>query len=88
MAVSQGQYDEILDLLARLDITARQEHLGGSGGGLCSMQGRQIFFVDLDADPATRLDAALGALASLPAADGLYLPPNLRDELDRRRTAP
>ena len=85
MAVPPGQVDEILDLLTRLDIPARKERLGGSGGRLCSMQGRKVFFIDLDADPATRLDAAVDALASLPAADGLYLSPNLREELERRR---
>ncbi len=85
MAVTPGQFDEIIELLARLDISARKERLGGAGGGLCTMAGRQVLFVDLDADEATRLDRALDALASLSATDGLFLSPNLREELEHRR---
>ncbi len=85
MGVSPGQIDEILELLARFDIATRQERLGGSGGGLCAMQGQQVLFIDLDADQATRLDRAIEALASLPAADDLYVSPSLREELEQRK---
>ena len=39
---------------------------------------------DLLNDAQTIIDG-LNALASLPAADGLYLSPNVREELERRR---
>jgi len=74
-----AQFDEVLRLCERLDIEIRREHLGGDGGGICTMRGRRLLFVDLDADPATRLAAAVSALAVLPEIEDLYVPQVLRE---------
>jgi len=69
----------------RLGIEIRRERLGGAGGGLCAMRGRRMMFVDLDADLATRTERCLAELAGLPELDGVYVPPVLREALDRHR---
>lgn len=78
-----SQLDELADILGRLGVPFRKEHLGGRGGGLCRLRGQSVVFLDLDADPATRLDSCLRALAALPEAERAYLPPHVREGIDR-----
>ncbi len=81
------QFTAVLELFSRLGIDARLEPLGGGGGGLCALRGKRVFFIDQNDDPITRLDGALAALASLPEAelDAVFLPPALREQVERRR---
>ena len=78
-----AQFHAVLDLLGRLGVQVRREHFGGQGGGLCQVHGRRIVFVDLDADAATQLEACVRALSSLPELDTVYVPPVLRELIDR-----
>jgi hypothetical protein len=77
-----SQIDALVELAERLGIEIRREHLGGGGGGLCRIKGKQVLFLDLDADPATRLDQCAIALSSFPAIQGVYLSPEIRERLD------
>jgi len=77
-----AQFDTVIDLLGRLGVDIRQEHLGGACGGLCEVHGRRVVFVDLDADAATRLEWCVRALASLPELDLVYVTPALRDLIE------
>ena len=43
---------ELLVLLEANSVTIRNEPLSGGGGGLCTVKGRQIFFVDTQAPSA------------------------------------
>ncbi len=81
----QTQLESLLDLLIRLGVEVRREKLGGSGGGLCRLRGRRVFFLDLDLDRAGRLEACVAAVAVLPEVDALYLTPALREQVDRAR---
>lgn len=80
-----AKLDALRSLFERLEIDVRQERLGGDGGGLCQVRGRRIVFVDMDADPATRLERAIQALAALPELEDLFIPPTIREDLDRVR---
>ena len=80
-----AQLDEAIALLARLNVEVRSGPLGGAGGGLCRLKGRWVFLVDENADPATRYDRALSALADLPGADELFMSPALRDRFESAR---
>lgn len=80
-----AQFDAAIGLLGRLGIEVRQEHFGGGGGGFCTVRGRRMLFVDLDADGATRLERALAALADLPELDNVYVPPALRESIEHAR---
>jgi hypothetical protein len=76
-----AQYEELFDLCRRLEIEVRREHLGGDGGGLCTLKGRRVLFVDLDADQATQFHQSTKSIGALPEIDDLYLSPALRDTI-------
>ena len=69
-------------LLERLGIEVRREHLGGAGGGFCTLRGKRVLFVDLDADAASQWDVCRRALAELPERDRVFIPPQLREAID------
>lgn len=73
----------VTELIQRLGVDIRREHLGGDGGNLCQIRGKKILFDDLDADIATRLDRCVNALADLPEATSIYIPPEIRERLER-----
>ena len=75
----------MLEALDRLGVDVRRERCGGSGGGSCTVRGKRIVFVDLDADEVTRLECSLQALADLADAETLFLPPTVREHIDRLR---
>ena len=77
--------NDVIDAIGRLGIDVRSEHLGGGGGGLCSLKGRRVVFVDLDADLATQTQRCLDALSLLPEADECYLAPAIREAIEQRR---
>ena len=80
-----AQLEAVIDVFGRLGIPVRKECLGGLGGGLCEIRGERVLFLDIDADPATQLNRCLPALASIPEADGIYLIPALREQVERLR---
>ena len=86
MCGAKAELEIVLEALDRLDVAVRHERCGGSGGGLCIVKGRKIVFVDLDADELTRLECSLQALAGLPDAETLFLPPAIREHVDRLRS--
>ena len=77
---------QIRNVMDRLGVEVREGYLGGSGGGLCRIRGRRVVFVDLDADVASTLDVMVAALTALPEAEGVFLPPALRDLVDKHKT--
>ena len=79
------QIELITSVLERSGVEIRKEHLGGSGGSLCKLKGKLVLFIDLDADTATRADRCVAALASMQEVDGMFLPPELREQVDRHR---
>lgn len=79
------QFDTILELLTKLDVETRREHLGGGGGGLCRLRGKAVVFVDLDADVATQISRCLEALAQMPEVDERFLPPAIREQVEQLR---
>jgi hypothetical protein len=79
--------DALLELAEQLGIEIRAETMGGAGGGLCRLKGRQVLFVDTAADLATRYDRTLAAMAGLDEIDGHYLLPEVRQDVERQRAA-
>lgn len=75
--------DEAIECLRSLEVVIRLEHLGGSGGGSCTIKSRRVLFVDLDADNQAQLDSCLATLKNLPEADTIFLSPALREQLER-----
>jgi hypothetical protein len=77
-----AQLEWLLATLTQLGVECRREHLGGSGGGLCKLRGKRVFFLDLDADPASQAERGISALASFPDIEHLHLPPFIRERLE------
>ena len=83
----QARLDTLLTLAEEVGLTIRREPLGGDGGGFCVLRGKRILFVDTSADLEARYEATLAAVATLPEVDAHYLPPEVREDLDRQRGA-
>jgi hypothetical protein len=84
----QARLDELLAVAEELGIEIRRVSLGGEGGGLCSLRGKRVLFLDLSADAATRYDRTVEAMARLPEMQDRYLSPQLREDLDRAAREP
>jgi len=78
-----AKLNALLTLAESLDIEIRRIPIGGRGGTLCTVKGRRVLFLDTEADRATQYDRVLRELAQLPEIDGVYLRPELREDLDR-----
>jgi len=79
------QLELILEALETLGVQIRHDRCGGSGGGLCTVRGQRVIFVDLDADLMTRAERSIEALAALPGAETMFLPPAIRERVDKCR---
>ena len=78
--------EQALDLAVRLGYTIRQDCLAGRGGG-CELNGRKLFFLDLDLGPDEQLEQILDTLRREPAAATLPMPRELRELLKVRKIA-
>lgn len=79
--------EKALDVATRLGYTVRQEWLAGGGGGGCELNGRKLFFFDLDLGPAEQLEEVLETLRREPEAVKLPMPQELRELLRVRKIA-
>src|SRR5512140_2597081 len=84
MEISQ-RMEALLTLAEEMGIEVRAEFMGGDGGGLCRLRGRQVLFVDTSADLASRYDRTLTAMAGLAGLDDHYLVPEVRQDLEHQR---
>jgi hypothetical protein len=70
--------EELLALLEANGVTIRNEPLGGSGGGLCTIKGEHIFFVDTQAASAEAATICAKAVSKLLDIETLYIRPQVR----------
>jgi len=80
----QRVLDELLALLEAHNVTIRREPLGGRGGGLASMKGGQIFFIDTEAPCAEVSALCAEAVAKLVDIEAIYLRPEVRRFVEGR----
>jgi hypothetical protein len=73
---------------ARKSIRVSYENVGGEpgAGGLCKVKGEWRVIVDKRATPSERVALVGNALAMFPI-DDLYLPPEVRDLIEKLRQA-
>jgi len=74
--------EELLTLLQANSVAIRNEPLGGSGGGLCTVKGEQIFFVDTQAVSADSAAICAEAISKLLDIDKLYIRPEVRQFIE------
>jgi hypothetical protein len=81
----QSRFDALLSLAQEIGLTIRREPLGGEGGGYCMLRGQSVLFVDTMADLETRYERTLAALAPLAEVERRYVPPEVREDIERLR---
>ncbi|MCX5638195.1 MAG: hypothetical protein NTX52_10975 [Planctomycetota bacterium] len=74
--------EELLALLEANGVTIRNEPLDGSGGGLCTVKGRQFFFVDTQAPSAEVAALCAAAVAKVTDIEKLYIRPQVRQFIE------
>jgi hypothetical protein len=78
----QNILDELLALLEANGVTIRNEPLGGSGGGLCSIKGQHIFFVDTQASSAVSAAMCAEAVSKVVDVEQIYVKPQIRQFIE------
>ena len=76
--------DELLAVLEAHHVKIRREPLGGRGGGLATMKGGSIFFVDTEAASAEVAALCAEAVARLVDVETVYLRPEVRQFIESR----
>jgi len=74
--------EELLALLEANDVAIRNEPLGGSGGGLCTVKGESIFFVDTEAPSGETAVLCAEAVSRLVDIERLYIRPEVRQFIE------
>jgi len=74
----QAILDELLALLESNGIEVRSEPLGGAAGGLCTIKGKQIFFVDTEATTRTNAETCAEAVAGTVNIEKIFIKPQIR----------
>ena len=73
---------ELLALLEANGITVRNEPLGGSGGGLCTIKGERIFFVDTQAPSIIVAAICAEAVSKVVDIEQIYIKPQIRQFIE------
>lgn len=71
--------EELLAVLEQNGVSIRREEMGGSGGGLCKMSGKQVCFVDIDADLSESAEICARVVDKLVDIEYVYLRPAVRE---------
>ena len=74
--------EELLALLEANDVAIRNEPLGGSGGGLCTIKGRRIFFVDADAPSIVTAAICAESLPKVADIEQIFIKPQVRQFIE------
>ncbi len=74
--------EELIALLEANSVIIRNEPLGGSGGGLCTIKGEPIFFVDTQAPSAEVAALCARAVPQVVDIEKLYIRPEVRQFIE------
>jgi hypothetical protein len=74
----QGILEELLALLETNGVTVRSEPLGGEGGGLCTIKGRRVLFVDTEAPSIVTAAICAQSLPKVADIEEIYIKPQVR----------
>ncbi|MHC4426035.1 MAG: hypothetical protein ACYSYV_08070 [Planctomycetota bacterium] len=74
--------EELLALLEANGVTIRNEPLGGSGGGLCTVKGRRIFFVDTQAPSIVVASICAEVMPKVADIEQVYIKPEVRQFIE------
>ena len=74
--------EELLALLEANSVTIRREPLEGSGGGLCTVKGETIFFLDTQASSAESAAICAEAVSKVVDTERVYIKPEVRQFIE------
>ncbi len=74
--------EELLALLEANGVAIRKEPLDGSGGGLCTVKGQAIFFVDTQATSAEVAALCSQAVSKIINTEQIYIKPEVRQFIE------
>ncbi len=75
--------EELLALLDANGVAIRRDALGGGGGGLCTVKGQRLFFLDTQAPLAESAAVCAKAVAEVIDIDGVYIRPLIRQCIEQ-----
>ena len=78
----QNILDELLVLLEANGVIIRNEPLGGSGGGLCTIKSERIFFVDTQASSFVSAAMCAEAVQKVVDVEQIYIKPQIRQFIE------
>ena len=79
---TQRIFEELLTILEANGVRIREEPLGGSGGGLCSIKGEWTFFVDTQAPSAVMAEICAEAVSQAVDIEQIYIRPEIREYIE------
>ena len=71
--------EELLTVLEQNGVSIRREEMGGGGGGLCEISGKQVCFVDNDANSSQNASICARAVEKVVDIENVYLRPAVRE---------
>jgi hypothetical protein len=74
--------DELVVLLEGGGVKIRSEPLGGSGGGLCTIKGEHLFFLDTQAPAGETASLCAEAVVKLIDIETVYIKPQVRQFIE------
>jgi hypothetical protein len=74
--------EELLALLEANGVTIRHEPMAGGAGGLCTVKGQHIFFVDTQSSSADVAALAGEAVSKIVDIENIYLRPEIRQFIE------
>jgi hypothetical protein len=74
--------DELLEILEANGVSIRHEQMGGGAGGLCTIKGKHIFFVDTQSSSADVAAAAAEAVRKVVDIEKVYIRPEIREFIE------
>lgn len=79
--------EELLALLESSGVSIRNEPLGGSGGGLCTIKGQQVFFADTQAASGVVAAACAEVVAKIVNIEEIYIKPEVRQFIENHNNS-
>ena len=76
----------LVEVAGKFGIECRTAPLGGSGGTMATLKGKQVFFIDAEAEAADQAHAIGAALADLDGLEDIFLIPQLRQFIEQCRS--
>mgnify|MGYP006301282025 CR=1 FL=1 len=70
--------EELAEILTLQNIEIRREGLGGVGSGLCTIQKRNVLFLDIDSTSREQARALAEAVCRFVDIETIYLRPSIR----------